>query len=88
MSKVNWRFSEESHDIEWQNEQTKFIVKKCTWINVFQADLFSDMFSVIMLLSDVREYLLSVAWQSKWQIDYEKLLKKETRKRKYHAASM
>lgn len=31
-SKVDWRLS---HDTEWQNEQTKIIVKKCTWINIF-----------------------------------------------------
>lgn len=40
------------------------------------------MFSVIMLLSDLWERQLTVAWQSKWQIDYEPVLKKEKRNKK------
>lgn len=32
VSKVDWRLS---HDTEWQNEETKIVVKKCTWISVF-----------------------------------------------------
>lgn len=38
--------------------------------------------------SEPWKHQLSVAWQSMWQIDYEVLLKKEQRNRKYHAALM
>jgi len=46
------------------------------------------MLPVIVLLTDLQKHQLSVVWQSKWQIDSEKLLKNKKRNRKYHTAGV